>query len=169
MSLPYAGAGVGVSRELAMTHRSTYLNNSALFERQGTCSTSQQEVMRPGVYVEQHMLLVCGRRVGSGSAVHGDLGFGRLLRVDGVHRLLLEHWPVTCGVVWRQQTNKTGGKYTRAGVRTRGTGRAGQEMSGHQSNAAFVCLSVWHFWVDSNQNQLYSRERKELDAVRFLL
>lgn len=53
------------------------------------------------------MLLVCGRWIGSGPAVHGDFGLRRLLGVDGIHRLLLKYWPVTCGFVCTQQTNET--------------------------------------------------------------
>lgn len=53
------------------------------------------------------MLLVCGRWTSPGTAVHGDFCLRRLLRVDGVHRLFLKHWPITCGFVCRQQANTT--------------------------------------------------------------
>lgn len=52
---------------------------------------------------EEHMLLVCGRWTGPSPAAHDDFCLGRLLRVDGLHRLFLKHWPVTCGFVCRQQ------------------------------------------------------------------
>lgn len=49
------------------------------------------------------MLRVCGRWTGPGPAAHGDFCLGRLLGVDGLHRLFLKHRPVTCGFVCTQQ------------------------------------------------------------------
>lgn len=57
---------------------------------------------RSNIY-QEHMLRVCGRWRGPGPAAHGDFCLGRLLGVDGLHRLLLKHWPVTCGFICTQQ------------------------------------------------------------------
>lgn len=52
------------------------------------------------------MLLVCGRWAGLGTAVHGDFVLGRLLRVDGLHRLFLKHRPITCGFICQRETRQ---------------------------------------------------------------
>lgn len=59
---------------------------------------------------KEHMLLVCGRWAGPGTAVHGDFVLGRLLRVDGLHRLFLKHRPVTCGFVCQRETRQDNSK-----------------------------------------------------------
>lgn len=88
------------------------------------------------------MLLVCGRWTGPGPAAHGDFCLGRLLGVDGLHRLLLKHWPVTCGFVCRQQTNETGVNNNKLGHTYK------QEISRCQS-----AESVWQFWGSSIKNE----------------
>lgn len=54
------------------------------------------------------MLLVCGRWAGPGAAAHGNFGLGRLLGVDGLHRLFLKHRPITCGFVCQRETRREG-------------------------------------------------------------
>lgn len=62
------------------------------------------------------MLRVCGRWTGPGPAAHGDFGLGRLLGVDGLHRLFLKHRPVTCGFICTQQAAESSVNNKQQGV-----------------------------------------------------
>lgn len=86
----------------------------------------------------EHMLLVCGRWTGSCTAAHGDFCLRRLLRIDGLYRLFLKHWPVTCGFVCREQTNKTG---------------VNNNELDQATNIKVSSESVWQFWGSSNKNE----------------